>query len=314
MVLGIYFTKKIEKMDQGFRVWLIVERGLSAQTAEAYLADISKLAQFAEICGWSGSAATYGQGQLEAFLRWLGGIGISERSQARVLSGLKSYFQYLRIVEVVREDPTEQLEAPRLGRYLPTVLDVPEIDAMLAAIDHSTPEGVRNRAILETLYATGIRVSELCAVRLDDLFAEIGVLRVVGKGDKERLVPIGPSALHHIALYREGVRKHLVPKTGHDSVLFLSRRGEQLSREMVFRVVQSLARRAGIERPVSPHTLRHSFATHLIEGGADLKAVQDMLGHESITTTEIYTHLDTDYLRETIYTFHPRGKKKSGGL
>jgi integrase/recombinase XerD len=299
-------------MDQGFRVWLIVERGLSAQTAEAYLADISKLAQYAEISGWSGSAAAYGQSQLESFLRWLGEIGISERSQARVLSGLKSYYQYLRIVEVVQEDPTEQLESPRLGRYLPTVLDVGEIDAMLAAIDHSTPEGVRNRAILETLYATGIRVSELCAIRLEDLFAEIGVLRVVGKGDKERLVPIGPSALQHISLYREGVRRHLVPKPGHDAVLFLSRRGERLSREMVFRVVQSLARRAGIERPVSPHTLRHSFATHLIEGGADLKAVQDMLGHESITTTEIYTHLDTDFLRETIYTFHPRGKNSSG--
>jgi integrase/recombinase XerD len=309
MVFLCDFYKKF--MDQGFRVWLVLERGLSAKTAEAYLSDIAKMSQFAEMNGWAGGPKDWRKEQLEAFLRWLGELGISERSQARILSGLKSFYQYLQILEALADDPTEDLQPPRLGRYLPTVLDFSEIEAMLAAIDHSTPEGVRNRAIVETLYACGIRVSELCGIRLDDLHPDHGILRVFGKGDKERLVPIGPDALRHIGFYLDGVRRHLQPKPGHDATLFLSRRGERLSREMVFRIVQTMARQAGIERAVSPHTLRHSFATHLIEGGADLKAVQDLLGHESITTTEIYTHLDTEYLRETIYTFHPRGKKKN---
>lgn len=298
-------------MEKAFRAWLLLERGLSERTAEAYIADLSKLAQFAELRGWPSNPIGYSREQLETFLRWLGEMGIAERSQARILSGIKSFYHFLRVEDLLREDPTEQLEAPRLGRHLPTVLDVAEIDAMLAAIDHSTPEGMRNRAMLETLYACGLRVSELCGLRLQDLYAEAGVLRVRGKGNKERLVPIGQTALRHIALYVQPVRSTIAAKPGHEAFLFLSRRGEGLSREMVFRIVQGLAKAAGIARPVSPHTFRHSFATHLIEGGADLKAVQDMLGHESITTTEIYTHLDTEYLRETIYSFHPRGRNRT---
>ena len=250
-----------------------------------------------------------GEVTLEMFqdmIRWLNELGLDVRSQARLISGIKAFYKYLLVEDILVEDPTELLETPRLNRKIPEVLNYEEIQRLLAAIDLSEPHGLRNRAMLETLYACGLRVSELINLRISNLYLDIGFVKVLGKNDKERLVPIGEEAVKHIGFYVEGVRRHLKIKKDSENVLFLNRRGSKLSRIMVFLVIKELAKLAGIEKNISPHTFRHSFATHLIEGGADLKAVQDMLGHESITTTEIYTHLDTDYLKETVLNFHPR--------
>ncbi|MFT7151199.1 MAG: integrase/recombinase XerD, partial [Nonlabens sp.] len=233
-------------------------------------------------------------------------LGMSAFSQARIISGLKSFYKFLIYEGEMDVDPTTLLEAPKLGRKLPDTLSIQEIDQILEAIDHSTPEGTRNRAMLETLYSSGLRVSELIGLKTSNVHFEVGFLRVTGKGNKERLVPIGRTALKHINIYREEVRVHLDIKQGHEAFLFLNRRGRQLTRQMVFIFLKDLVVKAGIKKTISPHTFRHSFATHLIEGGADLRAVQEMLGHESITTTEIYTHLDRDYLRQVIQEFHPR--------
>lgn len=243
---------------------------------------------------------------LQGFLAFINELGMSAYSQARMLSGLKAFYRYLLYEELIEKDPTELLEGPKLGRKLPDTLSYPEIENLLAAIELSTPEGARNRAMLEVLYSSGLRVSELVDLKIPNIYFDIGFLRVIGKGNKERLVPIGKEALKYIKIYKDEIRVHVRVQKGHESFLFLNKRGKKLTRVTVFNVIKGLAQKIGLKKKISPHTFRHSFATHLIEGGADLRAVQEMLGHESITTTEIYTHLDRDYLRQVIREFHPR--------
>lgn len=291
---------------KGFRNYLKLERSLSANSLEAYGRDVIKLSQYLELSGISLPPSEIKAVHLKGFLEYLNELGLSAHSQARIISGLRAFFRYLIAEELGDHDPTELIEGPRLGRKLPDTLDYPEIEKILSVIDLSKPEGMRNRAMLETLYSSGLRVSELVGLRIDQLYFDIGFLRVIGKGNKERLVPIGKEAMKFVKLYLEGVRVHLTPKKDSESIVFLNRRGGKMSRVMVFLVIRDLVERAGIRKTVSPHTFRHSFATHLIEGGADLRAVQEMLGHESITTTEIYTHLDRDYLKQVIREFHPR--------
>lgn len=304
---------------------------MSANTIDAYMRDIGKLVQYLGIQQLENAAILpnsfpeEGQqkppllnpGELtltdfQAMLKWFNGLGLDVRSQARLISGIKAFYRYLLIEDILQTDPTELLETPKLDRKIPEVLSFDEIQRMLAVIDHSDPLGLRNRAMLETLYACGLRVSELINLRISNLHFDVGFVKVLGKNDKERLVPIGEEAIKHVLFYVEGVRNHMKVKKDSENVLFLNRRGSKLTRIMVFFIIKDLAKLAGIEKNISPHTFRHSFATHLIEGGADLKAVQDMLGHESITTTEIYTHLDTDYLKETVLNFHPRNVEMRG--
>jgi integrase/recombinase XerD len=289
-----------------YKSFLRLERSLAENSVNAYLNDVSKLRQFFQIKENEISPLKVQQGDLIDFLEFISELGLSPYSQARMLSGLKSFYKFLLYEELIDKDPSELLEAPKLGRKLPDTLNVNEIDQILGAIDHSKQEGVRNRAMLETLYSSGLRVSELINLQISNVHEDIGFLRVTGKGSKERLVPIGHSALKHIGLYRQHIRNQQEPKKGHEDFLYLNRRGSQISRVMVFMIIKELVAAAGIDKNISPHTFRHSFATHLIEGGADLRAVQEMLGHESITTTEIYTHLDRDYLKQIIKDFHPR--------
>lgn len=291
---------------QEYENYLRLERSLSANSVDAYIRDIHKLQQFLEMTKREIPPIQVSLVELQDFVEYVNELGFSEFTQARMISGLKSFFRFLLYTDEIDADPSLLLEAPKLGRKLPDTLSIEEIDKILEAIDHSTPEGMRNRAMLETLYSSGLRVSELIGLKRANVLWEVGFLRVLGKGSKERLVPIGREALKFIKLYEEEVRVHLDVKLGHESFLFLNRRGAQLSRQMVFIVIKDLVAKAGIQKKISPHTFRHSFATHLIEGGADLRAVQEMLGHESITTTEIYTHLDRDYLRQIIQDFHPR--------
>jgi integrase/recombinase XerD len=246
---------------------------------------------------------------LREFLQYINELGMSAHSQARILSGLKAFYKYLLIEEIIEKDPTSLIEGPRLGRKLPDTLSYHEIEKLLEAIDLSAPEGGRNRAMLEVLYSSGLRVSELVDLKLNNVYFDVGFLRVLGKGNKERLVPIGSDAMKFTSLYIKEIRgkhPHKPPQKGHEAVVFLNRNGRKLTRVMVFTIIKSLAATIGLKKIISPHTFRHSFATHLIEGGADLRAVQEMLGHESITTTEIYTHLDRDYLKQVIKEFHPR--------
>ena len=293
----------------GFKSYLMLERALSENSVQAYLRDVHKLVEFLEIKSYNLSPLEVRLKHLEEFIIWVNELGLGARSQARIISGLKAFYKYLLIEDLMDSVPTELLEGPRLDRKIPDVLSYEEIQKMLDAIDLSEAHGVRNRAMLETLYASGLRVSELINLKLTNVYFDLGLIRVVGKGDKERIIPIGEDAIKHIQLYIEGVRRgQMNIHPDHGNFVFLNRRGKKLSRVMVFMIVKEAARNAGISKKVSPHTFRHSFATHLIEGGADLRAVQDMLGHESIVTTEIYTHLDTEYLRETILNFHPRGK------
>lgn len=292
-----------------FKGFLRLEKGFSPHTIDAYLRDVGKLAEFCTLGQTWHPPSKVSRQELQQFLDYLNDLGLAVRSQARLLSAIKTFYRFLVLEEAIVENPAELLEGPRTGRPLPTVLSYHEVEAMLNAIDLSKPQGHRNRAILETLYACGLRVSELCHLRLGHLFFEQGFLRVLGKGNKERLVPIGAAAVKYIQLYLDHERNRLGKiAPGHEGYLFLNRRGQQLTRIMVFLIVKESAVRAGIAKTVSPHTLRHSFATHLMEGGADLKAIQDMLGHESILTTEIYTHLDRDYLRDTLLRFHPRNQ------
>lgn len=293
-----------------FRMYLKLERSLSARTVEAYMRDVGKLREHAEARQPPSAPGTLVLEDMQVFITELSRTGLGPASQARLVSALRSFFRSLRMEKLVEQDPTELLESPRLGRKLPTFLSVAEIDAMIKAIDMSRPMAHRDRAMLETLYGCGLRVSELCGLRLSKLHFDEGFIRVVGKGDKERLVPIGPEAMKRIDHYREGERVHLPIKRPAEDILFLNFRGGQLSRVSVFNRVKALATLAGIRKTISPHTFRHSFATHLVEGGADLRAVQEMLGHASITTTEIYTHLDRDYLRSNIMQFHPRAVSK----
>lgn len=295
---------------KGFKAYLMLERALSQHTIEAYLSDMGKLEQFIQLSGLELQPAQVSTDHLSAFLMWLNELGLGARSQARLLSALKTFYKYLLTENIITTDPTELLDGPRLPRHIPEVLSFEEIQRMLQVIDLSEPHGVRNRAMLETLYACGLRVSELTELRLSHLYLDIGFVKVIGKGDKERIVPIGGDAVKHIRLYIEGVRQTMLNiHKDHANYVFLNRRGKKLSRVMVFLIIKEIAGLASIEKNVSPHTFRHSFATHLIEGGADLKAVQDMLGHESILTTEIYTHLDTEFLRETVLQYHPRNQR-----
>lgn len=289
-----------------FKNYLRLERSLSDNSIQAYVHDAEKLAEYAELTGIATSPTDIREENLLGFLKYLTELGLSAHSQARLLSGIKAFFKYLMVENAITQDPTELIESPRLPRKLPDVLSYPEIERMLEAIDHSTPEGTRNRAMLEVLYSCGLRVSELVNLQLTNCYFDVGFLRILGKGDKVRLVPIGRDAIKYTQLYLDHVRAHLDVKKDSEDILFLNKRGGQLSRVMVFMIIKDIAAAAGITKNVSPHTFRHSFATHLVEGGASLRAVQEMLGHESITTTEIYTHLDRDYLRQVITEFHPR--------
>ena len=302
----LYLTMSWDVYIQEYENYLKLERSLSANSVDAYVRDIVKLKQFLELREKDLNPLQVTLQELQDMVEWINELGMSAFSQARIISGLKSFYEFLIYEGEMDVDPTTLLEAPKLGRKLPDTLSIQEIDQILEAIDHSTPEGTRNRAMLETLYSSGLRVSELIGLKTSNVHFEVGFLRVTGKGNKERLVPIGRTALKHINIYREEVRVHLDIKQGHEAFLFLNRRGRQLTRQMVFTFLKDLVVKAGIKKTISPHTFRHSFATHLIEGGADLRAVQEMLGHESITTTEIYTHLDRDYLRQVIQEFHPR--------
>ena len=289
-----------------FKNYLKLERSLAQNSVDAYLSDIAKLEQFFEIKEKDTQPTKVTQQDLINFLEFINELGMSAYTQARMVSGLKAFFRFLVYEEVITKDPSELIEAPKLGRKLPDTLDLPEIEALFEAIDHSTPEGTRNRAILETLYSSGLRVSELINLKISNIYEDIGFLRVIGKGSKERLVPIGRSALKHIRIFRDEVRVHINVQQEFEDHLFVTKRGKSISRVMVFMIIKELAAKIGLKKNISPHTFRHSFATHLIEGGADLRAVQEMLGHESITTTEIYTHLDRDYLKQVITQYHPR--------
>lgn len=290
-----------------FKNYLRLERSLSGNSVEAYVRDVEKLEEYLELAKIDLPPVGINEEHLTAFLKYLSELGLAAHSQARMLSGIKAFFKYLLLENEISEDPTELLESPRLPRKLPDVLSYEEIETMLSAIDHSTPEGTRNRAIIEVLYSSGLRVSELTGLQLTHCYFDIGFLRILGKGDKVRLVPIGKEAIKYTQIYLDHVRSEIAPAKDSEDIVFLNRRGGQLSRVMIFIMIKDIVEKAGIHKNVSPHTFRHSFATHLIEGGASLRAVQEMLGHESITTTEIYTHLDRDYLRQVITEFHPRG-------
>ena len=287
----------------------MLERGLSENTILAYMSDVEKLQTYIETMQANKSPLLLKLADFESFIVWLNGFSINAQSQARILSGIRAFYKYLLMEDLINDDPTELLEGPRLKRKIPDILSYSELTDVLATLDMSTPHGQRNRAILETLYACGLRVSELTTLRLSGYFPDRGFVRVIGKNNKERIVPIGEVAIKFIDLYIELIRSHLTIQKGYEDFIFLNRRGKNLSRVMVFMIIKEAVMAAGITKNVSPHTFRHSFATHLVEGGADLRAVQDMLGHESITTTEIYTHLDRSYLRETIMNYHPRAKK-----
>jgi len=298
-----------EQQIKDFGHYLKLERSLSDNSVEGYLSDVLKLYQFIKLKYKELKAVEVSPKHLREFLEYVTEIGMSAHSQARILSGLKSFFKYLVFEGVLEKDPTALIEGPKLGRKLPDTLSFQEIVTLLEAIDLSTAEGARNRAIIEVLYSSGLRVSELVDLQLNNIYRESGFLRVTGKGNKERLVPIGTDALKYMDIYVKEVRgkaPHKSPRKGFESFVFLNRNGSKLTRVMVFTIIKNLATQIGLKKKVSPHTFRHSFATHLVEGGADLRAVQEMLGHESITTTEIYTHLDRDYLRQVIQEFHPR--------
>lgn len=293
-----------ERYIKDFVSFLKIEKGLAENSIFAYQNDVAKLYDFALARKIAVTELTYND--LKEFIAELYDLGLSARTQARIISGVKQFFGFLLIEDVLIDDPSELLEMPRLGRKLPEVLSIEEIDQLIAAIDLSKTEGHRNRAIIETLYSCGLRVSELVSLKFGDLYFDEGFIRVIGKGNKERLVPVSPSVEKEIGIYNDHVRSHQVIKPGNEQIVFLNRRGAQLTRVMIFTIIKDLANSIGLTKSISPHTFRHSFATHMIEGGANLRAVQEMLGHESITTTEIYTHLDQRFLRDAIITFHPR--------
>ena len=296
----------LTQLKRRYLAHLKVEKGLSANTAQAYSDDIDKLTRYMASAGISVENASLQD--LEQFVGDLNDIGIGPRSQARIISGVKSFYRFLKLEGYIEKNPTRLLAAPRLGRHLPEVLTVQEIDTMIECIDMSKPEGQRNRAIIETMYGCGLRVSEVIGLRLSQIYTDEEYIIVHGKGDKQRAIPISGIALEQIGKYIEETRSTITPARGCDDIVFLNRRGGQLTRVMVFYIIKQLAELAGIRKTVSPHTLRHSFATHLLEGGANLRAIQQMLGHESISTTEIYLHIDRSHLREEILRHHPRNK------
>ncbi|MFH0896390.1 MAG: site-specific tyrosine recombinase XerD [Bacteroidota bacterium] len=293
-----------------FKSFLRLEKSLSHHSIDAYLHDMHKLTAFLEIKGYVVAPKDIQPEQLREFITWIHDLGMSATSQARIISGIKAFYKYLLIEDKISISPAELLEPPKTSRKLPDVLHVHEIDQIIAAIDLSKPEGFRNKVILETMYSCGLRVSELTNLKISDLFLHEGYVRVTGKGNKERMIPMGKVAQKLIKHYIEEVRVHSKLQKGEEDILFLNNRGKRLTRVMIFTIIKQLCVKAGIHKKISPHTFRHSFATHLVEGGADLRAVQEMLGHESITTTEIYTHLDREYLRQTLIQFHPRFAKK----
>lgn len=289
-----------------FGHYLKLERSLSENSISAYVHDVELLKQYVELNKLKVTPLTITPKHVQFFLQYINELGMSAYSQARILSGIKGFYKYLMFEELIEKDPTELIEGPKIGRKLPDTLNVVEIEQLLEAIDMSKPEGARSRAMLEVLYSSGLRVSELVELKINNIYFDVGFLRVIGKGNKERLVPLGRSAMKHLKIYLEEVRVHVAVKKGFEAYVFLNRFGRKISRVSVFTMIKGLAEQIGLKKTISPHTFRHSFATHLIEGGADLRAVQEMLGHESITTTEIYTHLDRDYLRQVITEFHPR--------
>ncbi|HWZ22497.1 MAG TPA: site-specific tyrosine recombinase XerD [Cytophagaceae bacterium] len=289
-----------------FKNYLQLERSLSGNSVEAYVHDIVKLRQFLEISNASLSPQKVTRKELQEFIEYINELGLSPHSQARILSGIKAFYKFLMIEEEIVDDPSALIEGPKLGRKLPDTLHFHEIEKLLDAINVSTPEGARNRSLLETLYSSGLRVTELVELRINNLFFDDGFIKIVGKGNKERYVPIGEDAMKYMKIYLHEIRNKMTVQKGFENFVYLNRRGKKLTRVMIFTIIKNLAKDIGLNKNISPHTFRHSFATHLIEGGADLRAVQEMLGHASITTTEIYTHLDRDYLKEVIKTFHPR--------
>ncbi|QNL22263.1 site-specific tyrosine recombinase XerD [Hyphobacterium sp. CCMP332] len=289
-----------------FTAYLKLEKSLSENSVEAYQRDVVKLKQFLEINNRNKNPQEVTAFDLSEFLIFIEKLGMSSYSQARILSGIRSFYTYLRMEDLIKVNPCDLIDAPKLGRKLPDTLEFHEIEKIFSVIDLSSPEGARNRAMLETLYSSGLRVTELINLRISNLFFNDGFIKILGKGDKERLVPIGDDAIKFNRIYMNEIRNHVSIVKGFENYLYLNRRGKGLSRVMVFMMIKDFAKEAGIKKNISPHTFRHSFATHLIEGGADLRAVQTMLGHESITTTEIYTHLDRDYLKQVIKEFHPR--------
>ncbi len=298
----------MQSFIKGYKSYLQLEKSLSKNSIDAYLHDIEKLQQYFAISQQTVLIDAINLKTLQNFIQWIHELGMTATSQARIISGLKSFFNYLMLEDIIKINPTELLEAPKTARKLPDTLAVEELELLFDAIDMSTQEGTRNKAILETMYSCGLRVTELTELKISNTYADVEFIRVIGKGNKERLIPIGESALKFIQMYLDNIRCHILPKKNAEDILFLNRRGGKLSRVMIFYIIKALAKKAGIQKNIHPHTLRHSFATHLVEGGANLRAVQEMLGHESITTTEIYTHLDRNFLKETLNTFHPRYK------
>jgi len=297
-----------EQSLEEFTAYLQLELSLSKHSVEAYQRDVEKLYQYLQ--GWRDPIFPH-QVQSEhllSFLSFLHEVGLSPATQARIISGIKSFFHFLLLEHTLKQNPVELIDSPKIGRKLPDTLSFAEITQLLEAVDVSTPEGVRNRAILEVLYASGLRVTELVELRLSDCFFDQGFIRVTGKGQKMRMVPIGDEAIKYTLLYLHEVRSQLTIPLGHEDFVFLNRRGKGLTRVMIFLIIKGLAQKINLSKNISPHTFRHSFATHLMEGGADLRAIQEMLGHESITTTEIYTHLDRTYLQETLALYHPRNQ------
>lgn len=291
-------------LKREFGRFLKFERGLSDNSIEAYLNDVSKLEVYSEENKLTLQQIT--SKDIQRFLIWINGFGISPFTQSRLLSGLKTFYNFLLLEYDWENNPVELIQAPRMARKIPSVLNIQEIDQLINAIDLSTPEGMRNKTILEVLYGCGLRVSELVGLKLSNLYLDVEFIKVEGKGNKERLIPIGSQAIKYLKIYINEIRPHLKIKLGQEDFVFLNKRGASLSRVMVFIVIKELATKIGLQKNISPHTFRHSFASHLVEGGADLRAVQDMLGHESITTTEIYTHIDRDYLQSVITQYHPR--------
>ena len=294
---------------KGYKAYLQLEKSLSDNSVKAYISDVEKLISFFIVDKIEKNSSEITLKDLQKFIKWISELGMSSTSQARIISGIKSFYKYCLIEQITQTDPSVLLEAPKTTRKLPDTLSFEEIELLISKLDLSTNDGGRNKAILETMYSCGLRVSELINLKISCLYLDVGFIRVIGKGDKERLVPIGSDATKFIKIYLQTIRTHLKIVNGFEDILFLNKWGKNLSRVMIFYIIKDLAKKASITKTISPHTFRHSFATHLVEGGADLRAVQEMLGHESITTTEIYTHLDRSYLRDTLHQFHPAFKK-----
>ncbi|MFV0605375.1 MAG: site-specific tyrosine recombinase XerD [Niabella sp.] len=297
-----------DSYKKNFKAYLQLEKSLSENSVEAYLHDLDKLTEYLRDTGKTAAPGDISLQVLQQFIQWIAELGMTPSSQSRIISGIKAFYKYCLLEDIVQDNPSFLLQAPKIKRTLPDVLDFSEIENIIAQIDVSKPEGVRNKAILEVMYSCGLRVSEVVGLKISQLYLDVGFVRVIGKGDKERLVPIGTDAVKYLAIYLKEIRVHIPVKKGNEDIVFLNRRGTKMSRVMIFLIIKELTAKAGITKTVSPHTFRHSFATHLIEGGANLRAVQEMLGHESITTTEIYTHLDREFLRKTLEQFHPSFK------